>query len=177
MQTGSSGTLIGWKSGQTTFVPLWDRMERAWLWTLHSREANSISGGIWIWLSPLTHRKRQDILSLSFSLYRIFYIAHNGSKGPQLYLLVRKRNSVVNCRRIKAHIRSKFPCCASCGNAHSGTSCGLAHLWHYTWTIASTNNNKFRRINMLHMGTSSYKVKEWKFSEKKFSPSMVTVTI
>jgi hypothetical protein len=24
MQTGSSGTLIGWKSGQTTFVPLWD---------------------------------------------------------------------------------------------------------------------------------------------------------
>jgi hypothetical protein len=33
MQTGSSGTLIGWKSGQTTFVPLWDRMEGAWLRT------------------------------------------------------------------------------------------------------------------------------------------------
>ncbi len=31
MQTGSSGTLIGWKSGQT---PPWDRMEGAWLWTL-----------------------------------------------------------------------------------------------------------------------------------------------
>jgi hypothetical protein len=27
MQTGSSGTLIGWKSGQTTFVPLWNQME------------------------------------------------------------------------------------------------------------------------------------------------------
>jgi hypothetical protein len=25
MQTGSSGTLIGWKSGQTTFVLQWDR--------------------------------------------------------------------------------------------------------------------------------------------------------
>jgi hypothetical protein len=25
MHTGSSGTLIGWKSGQTTYVPLWDR--------------------------------------------------------------------------------------------------------------------------------------------------------
>ncbi len=25
MQTGSSGTLIGWKSGQTTYFPLWDR--------------------------------------------------------------------------------------------------------------------------------------------------------
>jgi hypothetical protein len=34
MQTGSSGTLIGWKSGQTTFVPLWDQMEGAWLRTL-----------------------------------------------------------------------------------------------------------------------------------------------
>ncbi len=34
MQTGSSGTLIGWKSGQTTYVPLWHRMEGAWLWTL-----------------------------------------------------------------------------------------------------------------------------------------------
>jgi hypothetical protein len=35
-QTGSSGTLISWKSGQTTFIPLWDwwdRMEGAWLWT------------------------------------------------------------------------------------------------------------------------------------------------
>ncbi len=36
MQAGCSGTLIGWKSGQTTYVPLWDRMEGAWLWTLGS---------------------------------------------------------------------------------------------------------------------------------------------
>jgi hypothetical protein len=33
MQTGSSGTLIGWKSGQTTFVSIWDRREGAWLRT------------------------------------------------------------------------------------------------------------------------------------------------
>jgi hypothetical protein len=33
MQTGSSETLIGWKSGKTTYVPLLDRMEGAWLWT------------------------------------------------------------------------------------------------------------------------------------------------
>jgi hypothetical protein len=33
MQTGSSQTLIGWKSDQTTYLPLWDRMEGAWLWT------------------------------------------------------------------------------------------------------------------------------------------------
>ncbi len=34
MQTGSSGTLIGWKSGQTTYVPPWDQMEgRGSLWT------------------------------------------------------------------------------------------------------------------------------------------------
>jgi hypothetical protein len=36
-QTGSSRTLIGWKSGQTTFAPLWDRMEGAWLWTQERR--------------------------------------------------------------------------------------------------------------------------------------------
>jgi hypothetical protein len=34
MQTGSFETLIGLKSGQTTYVPLWDRIEGAWLWTL-----------------------------------------------------------------------------------------------------------------------------------------------
>jgi hypothetical protein len=33
MQTGSSGTLIGSKSGQTTFAPLWYRMEGALLRT------------------------------------------------------------------------------------------------------------------------------------------------
>jgi hypothetical protein len=32
-ETGSSGTLIGWKSGQTTFVTLWDQMDGSWLWT------------------------------------------------------------------------------------------------------------------------------------------------
>jgi hypothetical protein len=32
MQAGSFETLIGWKSGQITYVPLWDRMEGAWLW-------------------------------------------------------------------------------------------------------------------------------------------------
>jgi hypothetical protein len=31
----SSKTLIGWKSGKTTYDPLWDRMEGAWLWTQH----------------------------------------------------------------------------------------------------------------------------------------------
>jgi hypothetical protein len=33
MQSGSSETLIGWKYGKTIYVPLWDRMEGAWLWT------------------------------------------------------------------------------------------------------------------------------------------------
>jgi hypothetical protein len=33
MQTASE-TFIGWKSGRTTCVPLWDRTVGAWLWTL-----------------------------------------------------------------------------------------------------------------------------------------------
>jgi hypothetical protein len=40
MQIGSSGTLIGWKSGQTTFVPLWDRMEGTWQLTPYSNSSN-----------------------------------------------------------------------------------------------------------------------------------------
>jgi hypothetical protein len=38
MQTGSPETPIGWKSGKTTFVPLWDRVEGAWLLTLRIGE-------------------------------------------------------------------------------------------------------------------------------------------
>jgi hypothetical protein len=34
MQTGSSETLIGWKSGKKTYVSLWARMEGACLWIL-----------------------------------------------------------------------------------------------------------------------------------------------
>jgi hypothetical protein len=44
MQTGSSGTLIGCKYGQTTFVLLWDRMEGAWLWTLRSQMQGGKTG-------------------------------------------------------------------------------------------------------------------------------------
>ena len=43
MQTGSSETLIGWKYGKTTYVSLWDRMQRAWLWTIEEGRAASKS--------------------------------------------------------------------------------------------------------------------------------------
>jgi hypothetical protein len=46
MQTGSSGTLIGWKSGQTTYVPLWDRMEGAWLWAQGECKASRWAVGL-----------------------------------------------------------------------------------------------------------------------------------
>jgi hypothetical protein len=38
MQNGSSETLIGWswRSGKTNYVPLWDRMEGAWLMAMDS---------------------------------------------------------------------------------------------------------------------------------------------
>jgi hypothetical protein len=42
MQTGSSGTLICWKSGQTTFFSLWDRMEGVWLWTQYRNECINV---------------------------------------------------------------------------------------------------------------------------------------
>jgi hypothetical protein len=52
MQTGSSGTLIGWKSGQTTFVPVWDRMEGAWLRTQKQLPVSLQT------VSPLMHTPR-----------------------------------------------------------------------------------------------------------------------
>ncbi len=48
MQTSSSETLIGWKSGKTTYVPLWDRMEGAWLWTLGTVAKHMVLiGSVW----------------------------------------------------------------------------------------------------------------------------------
>jgi len=66
MQTGSSGTLIGWKSGQTTFVPLWDWMEGAWLRTQNTRGHRTVK--LWIpretasWtLNTKEHRKLDNM--------------------------------------------------------------------------------------------------------------------
>ncbi len=49
MQTGSSKTLIGWKSGQATFVPPWDRMEGAWLWTQYTVQCSHPQ---LLWINP-----------------------------------------------------------------------------------------------------------------------------
>jgi hypothetical protein len=70
MQTGSSGTLIGWKSGQTTFVPLWDRMEGAWLRTLErKRERHCSTGTIFLNLNLIFLRNFRmiGILSVYFN--------------------------------------------------------------------------------------------------------------
>jgi hypothetical protein len=45
MQTGSSETLRCWKSGKTTYVSLWGRMEGAWLWTQGPYSIGSLMEG------------------------------------------------------------------------------------------------------------------------------------
>ncbi len=40
----SSETLISWKSGKNTYIPLWDRMEGAWLWTLEDKVRKETTG-------------------------------------------------------------------------------------------------------------------------------------
>ncbi len=57
MQTGSSETLIGWKSGKITYVHLGDRMEGTWLWALYS-------------LKHLNFRIKHTYLLNSLPLYR-----------------------------------------------------------------------------------------------------------
>jgi hypothetical protein len=66
MQTGSSGTLIGWKSGQTTFVPLWDRMEGAWLRVQGIEEGRAASKVlIWQFLSTAQQEVSADVIQNS----------------------------------------------------------------------------------------------------------------
>ncbi len=60
MQTGSSETLIGWKSGKTTYVPVWDRMEGAWQWTL-----GKIFIDLWICRRGSLHRADDDVMKSS----------------------------------------------------------------------------------------------------------------
>jgi hypothetical protein len=48
MQTGSSETLIGWKSGNTTYVPLWDR------WRERGYGLRALFAG-WISHQPSSH--------------------------------------------------------------------------------------------------------------------------
>jgi hypothetical protein len=54
MRTGPSETLIGWKSGQTTFVPLWDRMEGAWLWTLGKQSTKMPRLKLYKWIQAFS---------------------------------------------------------------------------------------------------------------------------
>ncbi len=81
MQTGSSETLIGWKSGQTTFVPLWDQTEGAWLWTWGVGMFSPLTtfDG---WKMPVTKAQHQSIQRLIkkfknqhrlLFLYELFY--------------------------------------------------------------------------------------------------------
>ncbi len=72
MQTGSSGTLIGWKSGQTTFVLLWDRMEGAWLRTLTPIYWPIISFSVAVFCSSFS-RPTSLFLLISCTLSLIFH--------------------------------------------------------------------------------------------------------
>jgi hypothetical protein len=98
MQTGSSGTLIGWISGQTTFVPLWDRMEGAWLRTqnaldrLHMVKTDSERDGItgWGevgWSQIIRQQKHRRLLPILFQLlvYLHIFIVRVRVRADHLY--------------------------------------------------------------------------------------------
>jgi len=77
MQTGSSGTHIGWKSGQTTFISLWDRMEGAWLWTQGAGRA------ILIRILGSVSRNERIRTWISFGSYP--WAANNGKRRLNLF--------------------------------------------------------------------------------------------
>ncbi len=97
MQTGSSGTLIGWKSGQTTFVPLWDRMEGAWLWTQRSDRSDRwyVAGknircsyqNVLFCARTFCTVHKQNVVFLHFLDKKIIYLFF---KVPKLYFISSK---------------------------------------------------------------------------------------
>ncbi len=50
--------LIGWKSGKSTYVPLWDRMEGAWLYRL-GRIKEIMLATVTVFLHEWSHIKQQ----------------------------------------------------------------------------------------------------------------------
>ncbi len=108
MQTGSSGTLIGWKSGQTTFVPLLDRMEGAWLRTQ-----------VWCWpycFSSTMERRVVRSNSQILQVYEIIIIRTATWDIPFLYLLLFRGQVLltiqwreVNERRRRRWVQLRLP--------------------------------------------------------------------
>jgi hypothetical protein len=88
MHTGSSGTLICWKSGQTTFFPLWDRMEGAWLWTQYRNECINV---------PIS-KLRIETKPKRFGVFQIFFF----KKGTFLFIskTLKPNQNVLLCSRI-----------------------------------------------------------------------------
>jgi hypothetical protein len=99
MQTGSFGTLIGWKSDQTTYVPLWNRMEGVWLWALRCTRAhnleNLVDGHNWF-LNQLDSSKISCIVCLlSLSAKSGVYLSHLRSADYDLRLRTQNLKSIV----------------------------------------------------------------------------------
>ncbi len=128
MQTGSSGALIGWKSGQTTFVPLWDWMEGAWLRTQANRRQKR--GLVWRIRTKISQIIK-DYFCLPFFLLIILWAAPTVSAfklntTPQLHIIVyiivksphRRRIRLIEgnakCRHLK-----KLTCKGTCGRCLS----------------------------------------------------------
>ncbi len=76
MQTGSSGTLIGWKSGQTTFVPLWDWMEGAWLRTQCNFHVHTVFSLYTASLRPSIFRRKFVLICIVLSNLSVNTVHH-----------------------------------------------------------------------------------------------------
>jgi hypothetical protein len=100
MQGGkNSETLIGWKSGQTTFVPKCDRMEGAWLWILHGTSVRIVKK------SP----KVGTLYLYSPSLWTHVPGIHDGAGSRALLLGCNSRLGDCNCLLYKLLIIGPHP--------------------------------------------------------------------
>jgi hypothetical protein len=119
MQSTSSGTLIRWKSGQTTFVPLWDRMEGAWLRTLETIVWNPLPPDFPCYTppSPSTKKPVQQAPSPSWFL---FLTPTKARATGTLSLLVSFATPLLVLNKMKRfHIGCENPVLVPCFISHS----------------------------------------------------------
>ncbi len=102
MQTGSSEPLIGWKSGKTTYLPLWERMEGSWLWTQpvlifpswwNERQKSAIATlCVYSVEAPPRIYQLRDSVSWTWTLH---VTEHKTSNGTKLYKRLQGQESIL----------------------------------------------------------------------------------
>jgi hypothetical protein len=99
----ASGTPIAWKSGQTTYVPLWDRMEGAWLWTRIKKYPKLIVSVPLVGALPMLNKRFVEASSYrKVQVFQTIYI-----EGPHVQVVLVPKDAIILTTGIGFHVKFK----------------------------------------------------------------------